>query len=66
MSGRVLGQVRCGKRNQTIGQREDKDPEELPYINDLIASLLHSSSLGRMPQPFSLGVPVCLASVLTR
>ena len=29
-----------------------KDPEELPCINDLTASLLHSSSLGKMPTPF--------------
>lgn len=53
MSGRVLGQVRCVEKNQDNGQREDKDSEELPYINDLIDSLLHSSLLGGCPQPFS-------------
>ena len=33
----------------------NKDPEELPYISDLTASLLLSSSLGRTPTPFLSG-----------
>ena len=31
----------------------NKDPEELPYINDLVVSSLHSSLLGKMLAPFS-------------
>ena len=27
--GRVPGMVRCEKRNQKIGRKEEKDPEEL-------------------------------------
>ena len=46
-----------------IGLKEDKDPEELPYIDDL-ASLLRSSP-GRMPTAFLSGLQLCLASVLT-
>ena len=44
----------------------NKDPEELPYINDLIASLLSSSSLGGQSHLFSVGVHLVLASVLTK
>ena len=35
--------------------KEDKDPEELTYINDLTTSLVRSSSLGRMPTFFLWG-----------
>ena len=38
--GSVPGWVRCRKRNQIIGLKEDKDPEELPDINDPFTSLL--------------------------
>ena len=31
--GRVPGWVGCGQRNQILGWKEDKDPEELTYIN---------------------------------
>ena len=47
--------MRCGKRNQTLGLKEDKDPQELTYKNDLTASLLCSSSLAGMPIPFLSG-----------
>ena len=50
--GRVPGQVRCRKRNQIIGLKEDKVPEELPNINDPTACLPNSSSLGGLPTPF--------------
>ena len=59
-------QVRSEKRNQITGLKEDKDPEELPYINDLATFLLCSSSQGEGSHPFSLGVHLCLASVLTK
>ena len=54
------------KRNQIIGLKEDRDPEELPYINDLAPFLLCSSSQGERSRPFFLGVHLCLASVLTK
>ena len=58
-----------GKRSQIIGLKEDKGPEELTCINNLTASLRCSSSLLRVwrghPCPFSPGVHLCLASVLT-
>ena len=43
----------------------NKDPEGLPDINDLTASLLPSSPLGGRPDPCSPGVHLSLASVLT-
>ena len=43
-----------GKRNQIIGLKKDKDPEELPYINDLTASLLRSPSLAADNHTLSL------------
>ena len=60
--GNVPLQVRCEKRNWIIGLKEDKDPEELPYINDLTASLPCSSSLGGV-HTLPLWLCVCLASV---
>ena len=54
--GNVPLQVRCEKRNWIIGLKEDKDPEELPYINDLTASLPCSSSRGGCSHPSSLAV----------
>ena len=36
--GKVLKQINQGGRNKVIGQKEDKDLEELPYINDLTTS----------------------------
>ena len=50
--GSVPVQVTCEKRNRIIGLKEDKDPEELPCINDLTPSLLHSSSQGGTHTPF--------------
>ena len=44
----------------------NKDLEELSYINDLTASLLHSSLLGGRPHPFSPGVYLCLPSALNK
>lgn len=44
----------------------NKGPEEVPYINDLPASLLSSSSLGGMLHPFSWCEHLCLASVLPK
>ena len=38
----------------------------LQVINDLTVSLLGSSSLRRIPTPFSLGVYLCLPSLLTK
>ena len=44
----------------------NRDPEELPHISDLTASLLGSSSLWGRSHPSSPGVHLCLASVLTK
>ena len=62
--GPRAGQVR--KKKPDNWPKVNKDPEELPYINDLTASLLSSSSIGRTPTPSSPGVHLCLASVLTK
>ena len=51
---KVPGQVSCGKRNQIIGLKKDKDLEELLCVNGLTASFLHPS-LGRPPTPFLSG-----------
>ena len=40
----------------------NKDPEELPDINDLTTSLLHSSSLGG--DAHTLSLPVCISACL--
>ena len=40
--GKVLKQISQGGQNKVIGQKEDKDLEEPPYINDLTASFLCS------------------------
>ena len=64
--GRIPGFVRCGKRNQIIGLKKDKGPEELTHINNLTTSLLGSSSLGGCPHPLSLGVDLCFASISTK
>ena len=60
--GSVPVQVTCEKRNRIIGLKEDKDPEELPCINDLTASLPCSSSPGDV-HTLPLRGCVCLASV---
>ena len=60
--GLRVGQV-GGKKNQIIGLKEDKDPEELTYITDSAASLLPSSLLGAHPHPSPLGVHLCLACI---
>ena len=44
----------------------NKDSEEPTYINGLTISLLRFSSLGGRPHPFSLGMHLCLASILTQ
>ena len=49
------------KKNQIIGLKEDKDPEELTYITDLATSLLPSSSLGHT---HALPVRVCIPALL--
>ena len=54
---RVPGEVRCGKRNQMIGLKDDKYPEELPCINDLTTSLLCSPSLGVVGDTLTLSLP---------
>ena len=46
--------------------KESKDPEGLPYVNDLPASLLDSFLLRGPPTPFFSGVHLCLASILTK
>ena len=76
---RLPGQVRCKKRNQIIGLKEDKVPEELPNINDVSAFWLHSSSRGRLPtrllsvcaslpcfclNSFSMWPPTCIVSLV--
>ena len=53
MLGRVLGH-QVWKKKPGNWPKVNKDLEELPYINDLTTSLLHSS-LGGCPHPFSLG-----------
>ena len=63
--GRFPGWVRYGKRDQIIGLKEDKDPEELTCINNFTASLLHSYSLGSCPHPFSPGGLASSSSVQT-
>ena len=60
--GPRVGQV--WKKESDIGLKVNKDLEELTYVNNLTASLPHSSSLRGTPTP-SLGVHLCLASVLT-
>ena len=63
-TSRGVSQGRWGrKRNQISGLKEDKDPADLPRINDLTASSLHSSSL--RGDPFFPLVHLCLASALT-
>lgn len=53
--------VQMWKRSEIIGQRKTKIQKNCPYINDLTTSLLHSSSLGRMPKPFLwVCIPVLL------
>ena len=47
--------VRCGKRNQIVGLKEDRHLEELTYVNDSLASFLRSSSLEGAPTPFLSG-----------
>ena len=59
-----LGKSACTLGRCSVGQlwkkkpdnwpKVNKGPEEVPYINDLPASLLSSSSLGGMPAPFLL------------
>ena len=63
--GKVLKQINQGGRNKVIGQKEDKDLEELPYVNNLTASFLCSSSLRRVPMSFSPGVYLCFSSSVT-
>ena len=46
----------CRKRNQIISLKEDKDPEELTYINDVTTSLPCRSPLGGVSPPLSLRV----------
>ena len=47
--------MRCGKRSQILGLKEDKDLKEVIYKNDLTTSSLCSSSLVGMPIPFLSG-----------
>ena len=54
------------KVGQVWGKKPEKDPEELPYINDLMGSLWDSSSLGWELHPFFPGVHLCLASTSTK
>ena len=54
------------KKKQDNWPNINKDPEGLPYINDLTVSLLHSSLLGQMSTPF-LSKDVSLpCSILTK
>ena len=50
------------ERNQDNSPKVKKDPEEMPYINDVTPSLLRSSLLGRMPTPFYLWM--CIFALL--
>ena len=62
--GARAGQVRRKKPDNW--PEVNRDPEELPYMHDLTAPLLRSSSLGGRPHPSSPGVHLCLATVLTK
>ena len=53
------------KKKPDNWSRISKDREELPFIKDLTASLLHSSSLWGRPHAFSLSAHLWLASLLT-
>jgi len=55
--GPRAGQVWKNKPDNWL--KENKNQEELTYISDLTTSLLH------YPHLFSLGVHLCLASILT-
>ena len=61
--GGSQGRWDVGEKNQIIGLKEDKDPEELTCISDLATFLLPSSSIGVHPHPFPLGVHLCLDSI---
>ena len=58
--GRALGQVRLEKKEDSQ-PKVNKDPEELPYINDLAASLLGLPS-SRENAHTLRGMSLCLAS----
>ena len=64
--GRALRQVRCGKRSEIIGQRRTKTQKNRPYMNDLTASLLRSSSIRRRPTPFLSGCVFLLCFCLKK
>ena len=52
------------KRKPDNWLKVNQDLEELPYIDDVTAFLLLTSSLGETPTPFSPGEPLCFASVI--
>ena len=60
--GPRVGQV--WKKKPDIVQREETYPEELPYVKDLTASFLRSSSLEGKPTPFLS--EYALASILAK
>ena len=81
MLGRLLEQFRCGKRNQIIGLKVNKDPEELSCARfsntdtKIGRTVLYKRQLplfcappheGGCPHPSSRSVHLCLASVLTK
>ncbi|CAI9170879.1 unnamed protein product [Rangifer tarandus platyrhynchus] len=51
------------KKKPDNGPEVKKDPEELPHMGDLPASLLCVSPVGRRSHPFSPGCCLCLSSV---
>ena len=66
LAGSILHRVTKSRtRLRRLSMQVNKDLAEMPYINDLTASLMHASSLGGRWHPFRLGVCLCLASVLT-
>jgi len=52
------------KRKPDNWLKVNQDLEELPYIDDVTAFLLLTSSLEETPTPFSPGEPLCFASVI--
>lgn len=57
--GPLVGQVK-EKKKPDNWPKESKDPEGLPYVNDLTASLLYSFLYRGHPHPFSPGLHLCL------
>ena len=55
-----------GKELKSLAKGKQRSSRTALYIHDLMASLPHSSSLGRAPIPLLSGLYFCLASVLNK